>query len=302
MENSTAINYVSFDGLNLYARDYSANQPSKETAQKVILCLPGLTRNSLDYQSFGELFKDHYRVIGVDFRGRGNSEYDPKEENYQPVVYARDVIELIDYLNLTEVTLVGTSLGGLVSMLVANIIPDVIQAIVINDIGPEISPVGLARIRGYVGKTPCVESWEEAVEQTRKINELELPDLTDQQWLTFTRGLYKIQSCGKIELAYDPKISKSIASSSDETSLINLWPQFDAIKDKPLLVIRGEFSDILDSICVNKMKTIHPKLCYCEVKNRGHAPLLNEIESVSAIKKFFDMPLAINDMKSYHKV
>ncbi len=302
MENSTAINFVSSDGLNLYARDYSAHQLSTKMDKKVLLCIPGLTRNSLDYQSFSDTFKSQYRVIAVDLRGRGNSEYDPNQDNYQPLVYARDIIELIDYLNLSDVTLVGTSLGGIVSILVANFIPELINSIVLNDIGPEINPAGLDRIRSYVGKTASVESWEEAVIQSKKINELELPDMTEQAWLIFTRGLYRVLACGKIELAYDPKIAASIKASGEGKPLIDLWPQFEVLGDKPILVIRGEFSDILDCQCVTKMKVINAQLTYCEVKNRGHAPLLNEPQSLSALKKFFEDNCTETELQNYNKV
>lgn len=298
MENTMAINYVSSDGLNLYAREYTSNKTANNPNKKVLLCIPGLTRNSLDYQSFSEPFRDEYRVIAVDLRGRGNSEYDSNKVNYQPVIYARDIVELIDHLNLSDVTLVGTSLGGIVSILVSNIIPDLIESIVLNDVGPEINPVGLERIRNYVGKSTIVDSWEEAVRQNKLINELELPDLSEQEWLTFTRGLYRVSTNGKIELAYDPEISESIKVKDENTPLIHLWPQFDVINDKPILVIRGEFSDILDVECVERMKSVNAQLTYCEITNRGHAPLLNEPQCVTALQSFFASHQKINAIKS----
>ena len=156
----------------------------------------------------------------------------------------------------------------------------------VNDIGPEINPQGLARIQGYVGPSPILKTWDEALTRTRAILENELPDLDKEDWWTITQALYSETSAGKIELAYDPAIAGPADAAKSAIALPTLWAQFELIKNKPLLLIRGATSDILTRECVDKMRAIKPDMVFCEQPNRGHAPLLNESESVRAIDAF----------------
>jgi pimeloyl-ACP methyl ester carboxylesterase len=273
--------YSSSDGLKLYARDYPHNQPLA-----TILCIPGLTRNSADFTSVCDQLNQHYRVLAVDLRGRGKSQYDPQPNNYHPGVYTDDIIALLDSLQLEKVILVGTSLGGLVSMMLAATQADRITAAIINDIGPEADPRGLERIVAYVSNPTTVNSWPEAIIKTRDYLTREYPDFSDSDWQDFSRNIYRENGCGQPLLDYDPGIAVPLQQSSDNAIPPDLWPLFSALQSLPVLLIRGELSEVLSTQCVRKMQTIHPAMQYVEVKHRGHAPLLTEPQCSAAISQF----------------
>lgn len=273
--------YSSTDGLTLYARDYRHSSP-----KGVILCLHGLTRNSADFEGLCEHLSGDYRVIVVDQRGRGRSDYDNNPDNYNPGVYIQDMLTLLGHLQLPPVIIIGTSLGGLMAMIMATLQPAVIEAVVLNDIGPEINPEGLARIKSYVGKAAAVNNWHEALEQVKRLNARELPGLSEQEWLEFTHAVYREAPDGRPELAYDPAISRPIEEQEDTVAPADLWGPFSALAEKPLLLIKGALSDILASSCVEKMLEIKPDMQFCELVDRGHAPLLTEAESLVAIDYF----------------
>jgi pimeloyl-ACP methyl ester carboxylesterase len=192
---------------------------------------------------------------------------------------------LLDGQGIHGVLLVGTSMGGLMSFLMAAMQPQRIVGMIINDIGPEIDPAGLARIQGYVGKSEPVSSWEEAVAQAREINGIAFPDFSDQQWLEFTRGLYRDEG-GVPVLAYDPAIAQPMSDSESAAVPPDLWPIFEAISAIPMLVLRGETSDILAPACVQRMQQLDPDLLVAEVPARGHAPTLDEPRARAAIDSF----------------
>ncbi len=272
--------YTSGDGLRLYARDY----PRGDGAPTV-LCMHGLTRNSADFQGLARYLNDRFRVIAVDVRGRGRSEYDSEPGNYQPLTYAQDMFTLLDELGLEQVVLCGTSMGGLMSFIMSTMQPQRVRAMIINDIGPEVDPAGLERIRGYVGKSRPVTSWEEAVAQCRETNAIAFPDFSDEQWLDFTRGLYR-EVDGVPVLAYDPAISRPMDEDDSAAVPPDLWALFDTIAAIPMLVVRGETSDILARSCVEEMRRRKPDLEVAEIPGRGHAPTLDEAAARIAIDRF----------------
>lgn len=286
MSSYTGYRFKSQDGLNLYARDYPCKKP-QGSACKTLICIPGLTRNSADFAALSEHLTDRFRVIALDLRGRGKSDYDVNSENYHPGVYVQDVINLLDSLALDSVILIGTSLGGLVSIFLASLQPKRIAAAVINDIGPDIEKQGLDRIKKYVRNPPEVTTWEEAVLATRSAMAHEFPQLSDQDWEQFARRLFREDSNGTPTLDYDPMISVLLEQNQDSTPL-DLWPVFSAIHNLPLLVVRGELSDILSKHCVEKMNEINTGMRYAEIPNCGHAPLLTEPESLVSINQFLD--------------
>ncbi len=275
--------FESSDGLNLYARDYRHSSP-----QATILCIPGLTRNSADFSRLCDHLADRFRVISVELRGRGNSEYDNNPENYHPGVYVQDVTSLLDALRLESVILIGTSLGGLISMLLSAMQPDRIAAAVINDIGPQVNQQGLDRIKAYVCNQSSVASWQEAEQRTREILGREYPDFKDDDWSFITRNLYRENGSGQPVLNYDPSISILLEQRQDDSVPPDLWPAFEAMRPIPLLVFRGELSDILTRDCVAKMQQIKSDMHFTEIANCGHAPLLTEGESLTAIDNFLN--------------
>ena len=273
--------FNSRDGLKLYARDYE----SRESAPVIIL-IPGLTRNSADFEDLCESLAAQYRLLAVDLRGRGRSDADSNPHNYHPGTYAEDIACLLRAAAVESALFIGTSLGGMVAMTLAASSPGSVKGIVLNDVGPEIDPRGLARIRSYVVGSRDINSWREAVEATREIQEEVLPDLSDSEWEVFTRRLYIEDAEGTPVLNFDPGISVLLEAQDPSAEPADLWPLFAGLKGIPLMVIRGEHSDILSNEIVAKMVAAHPTLTYLEVQGRGHAPLLNEPGVVPAIKEF----------------
>lgn len=268
----------SHDGLKLYARDYGNSAPLA-----TIVCIPGLTRNSADFAPLCERLAKHYRVIAVDLRGRGKSDYDPQPNNYFPGVYATDMITLLDALDLKSVILLGTSLGGLVSMLMTAMHPERIDAVMMNDIGPEANPKGIDRIKAYVCAPSTVNTWDDAINRTRDSLAEEYPDFQLADWVDFTHNLYGENAEGVPVLSYDPAIAQALIQSEDNAVPPDLWPIFKQMNSTPLLVLRGERSDILTLASVEKMQKNHPSMLYAEIPQRGHTPSLSERESLHAI-------------------
>ena len=283
MSDYTDFYYQSEDGLKLYARDYANPRP-----QATILCMHGLTRNSADFAVIAARLVPHYRLIVVDQRGRGLSQWDENIENYQPAVYVQDMFRLIEQLALTDLVLMGTSMGGLMSMIMVAMRPERFRGVILNDIGPVIAAEGLERIKGYVGKSAPVANWEEAVAQTRDINRREFPDFDAADWLRFTRALYREDHTGRPVLAYDPAISQPMQNDQDAAVPPDLWPAFEALRPLPALLIRGALSDILAPECVAEMKARKPDLQLAEIPGRGHAPSLDEPACTAAIDTFLE--------------
>ena len=272
--------YQSQDGLTLYARDYPHTSP-----RATILCMHGLSRNSADFAKVCENLSDDYRLISIDQRGRGRSDYDADAENYNPQIYVQDMFTLLDHLKLDQVVAIGTSMGGIISMAMAATRANCFSGVVLNDIGPEIDPAGIERIRSYVGKLPEISSWEEAAAQVRGTNAIAFPDYTDADWLSFARNVYIESDDGKPILAHDPAIANAL---KEDNPPVDMWPLFDTMREAPMLVVRGATSDILAVDCVEKMQQRHPNLTSVEVPNRGHAPMLDEPQAVDALRRFLD--------------
>lgn len=273
--------YTSADQLRLYARDYG-----DKSQATTLVCIPGLTRNSADFEDLCESLVESFRILAVDLRGRGRSAFDPNPRNYQPGVYALDIVALLNAASVDKAIFIGTSLGGLVSMILGATEPARVQAIVLNDVGPQLNPEGLARIQSYLTDYTEVQNWEEAVARTRDTQESALPGLSDQEWEEFTKRLYKVDESGKPVLNYDRDIAVLFEERDESDPPADLWEVFSLLHEIPILALRGEFSDIISTETLDKMRASHAGLDVVEIKNRGHAPLLNEPDAVSAIKEF----------------
>ena len=268
------------DGLHLYARDYEG---SNATAPAV-LCLPGLTRNSADFADLASNIAPRFRVLAADLRGRGRSERDPDWRHYQVPVYVDDVLRLLEQLHVPRVAVIGTSLGGLLAMMLGAAHPARIAGIVLNDIGPEIDPRGAARIREYAGRLPSVRSWAQAVEQLRDVYGSAWPGLSPERWDVLARRSYRENTAGIPELDYDPRIGEALRQAP--ATNVDLWPVWAALKSVPVLSIRGELSDILAVSTLERMSREKPELQVLQVANRGHVPLLDEPQCLDSIKRF----------------
>lgn len=274
--------YQSPDGLRLYARDYPGPATS---GLPPLLCMHGLSRNSADFAGIAATLAAERRVIVAEQRGRGRSDYDSNPANYTPLTYADDMFHLLDTLAIRKVVLIGTSMGGLMSFIMASQQPSRIAGMVINDIGPEIDPKGLARIQNYVGKVVPARNWDDAVARTREINGEAFPDYTDDDWLAFAKALY-VERDGVPVLAYDPAISEAMSDADSGAVPPDLWPLFEVIVNIPMLVVRGELSDILAADCVARMRDMDADLQVVEVPRVGHAPTLMEPVALRAIQSF----------------
>lgn len=277
---------ATIDGLALYARDYAPLLP--ETGLPVI-CLHGLTRNSRDFEVVApRIAALGRRVIVPDMRGRGKSANDPDPAHYVPMVYAQDVLKVMDALDVAKGVFVGTSMGGLITLVIAATAPARIAASVLNDVGPQLDPAGLSRIASYVGHVRPMASWAEAAEATRAVNGSAFPDRLDDEayWMTFARRTHHARDDGQIELDYDPHIALAFADFDPDAPPADLTPYFLALSAKPVLSVRGALSDILSDAAVARMRSVNSELEAVTIENIGHAPMLDEPEAWDALLDF----------------
>ena len=282
--------YTSPDGLKLHYRDY-AGPPG---ARLTVLCIPGLTRNARDFEDVAPHLAGRYRVLCVELRGRGLSDYAPDPMTYVPATYVRDIIALLDSASLMRVAIIGTSLGGIISMLLASVIPHRLLGVVINDIGPELDSAGLARIAGYVGRTRPISNWDEAAAAIEAIDGAVFPEYKGADWVRMARRRFVEQPEGGLRPDYDLNISKPFVSTARAG---DLWPFFQSFRALPILALRGAQSDLLSPRVFDEMQAVVPNLRRVTVPNRGHAPYLDETEARAAIDTFLDsLPPAIGPL------
>lgn len=271
--------YTSFDGLTLHYRDYGGPRGAPLT----VICIPGLTRNARDFEDLAPHLAQKYRVLCVELRGRGLSEYAKNPATYVPPVYVRDIDSLIAAAGLTQVALIGTSLGGIISMVLGGIVPHKLLGVVLNDIGPELDPAGLARIATYVGKSRPIITWDEAAAVVEDLDRVVFPGYSAADWQRMARRRFAVSEDGAFRPDYDLNISKPFSGSA---AAVNLWPFFGAMKDIPMLSIRGETSDLFSPEVFARMKREVPALKQVTVARHGHAPYLDEPEAIEAIDAF----------------
>lgn len=276
--------WQSADGLRLHYRDYPASGTSA-SARTPLICLAGLTRNARDFEAVAELLGGSRRMIAADFRGRGDSGYAKDPMSYNPLTYAQDIDVLVRELGLKSFILLGTSLGGLVSMLLAPTWQQQIKGVVLNDVGPEIGEAGLARIRSYVGQGRSFETWMHAARAIAEAQGDIYPAFGLADWLRLAKRTCKVAGNGRIVFDYDTKIAEPFRAPGGEAG-VDMWPLFDALKDMPLLILRGENSDILEKAGATKMLKRHKGAKLVTVPGVGHAPSLDEPEAKGAIAQF----------------
>ncbi len=289
--------FTSDDGLSLYYRDYGSDD-SRDT----ILCLPGLTRNVRDFHDLALRLADRYRVIAADPRGRGMSDRDPDWHNYNIATYMPDLDRLMEVADVPEAIFLGTSMGGLMSMIMAYQQPERVRAIILNDIGPEADPVGIERILRYVGRHPPVKDWEAAVDQLHNTYSVALPNHPREYWEERVHLTYREGDDGRPELDMDLKIGDAIRHAMRALPALKLlralrllkevrgvpidtWDSFRAVK-VPCMVMRGELSDILSEEIVNRMKAVKPDLQVTTIPGVGHSPYIEGPEMLGAIDTF----------------
>ncbi len=274
-----ACSWTSRDGLELYYRDYPGSDD-----RPPLLCLHGLTRNSRDFEAFADRYAGRFRVIAVDFRGRGLSERDPQPGRYLPVTYAADILHLLDELGIESAVFVGTSLGGLVTMFVAGIQPRRIAGAILNDVGPELDDRGLERIKSYVGKPVRFRDWDEAADYVAAINRNLPAAFGHDDWLRSARRLCR-EDGDAIVFDYDMAIAEPFNQPGGVVAF-DMWPLYRRLGQAPLLIVRGENSDLLSRASAKAMLDAAPGAQLVTVPGVGHAPELSEPAAVAAIDDF----------------
>jgi pimeloyl-ACP methyl ester carboxylesterase len=285
MKMVESIFVTSSDGLRLHARCFGPR-----TAPDIpVVCLPGLARTAEDFDPLASALtsdiSNSRRVVALDYRGRGLSQYDPNPANYSLPVELADVIAVITALEAEPAIFVGTSRGGILAMLLGAVRPNAIAGVVLNDIGPVIEPQGLMRIKSYVGKLPQPRTFEEGADILRRSFQAQFPKLEQQDWLAYSRRTFREEG-GRLVPNYDPNLAETLASLDLEQPVTPLWEQFDALANVPVMVVRGVNSDILSAETVEAMRTRRNDLEVLEVPDQGHAPLLLEPEVIARIANF----------------
>jgi pimeloyl-ACP methyl ester carboxylesterase len=281
--SATSLFVSAQDGLRLHVRDYGAPR----SRGLPVVCLPGLARTAADFECLALALSGagERRVFALDYRGRGKSDYDRKPENYNLQVELADVLAVLTALGIGQAVFIGTSRGGILTMMLAVARPTAVAGCVLNDIGPVIELEGLMRIKGYVGKLPQPASFREAADTLRRRFGSHFPKWDDADWLAFAHRTFK-EEAGRIVPDYDPALATILAGVSPERPLPPLWKEFDALAHTPVMVVRGTNSDILSAATVQAMHDRRRSLEVVEVADEGHAPRLSDAATAGRIAAF----------------
>ncbi len=273
------------DGLTLHVGTYGPRVRN----DLPVVCLPGLTRTAADFDELARtLATDRQRprrVLALDSRGRGRSAHDRNPANYNLAVELADLLAVLTALDIGPAVFVGSSRGGILTMLLGAARPAAIAGVVLNDIGPVIEPKGLMRIKSYVGKLPRPKNLEEGAEILRRLFAAQFPRLDQAAWLAYARRTWDERE-GQMVLTYDGRIAKTLEGIDIEQPLPTLWNEFDSLARVPLLVVRGANSDILSAATVEAMRARRSSMQAIVVPDQGHTPLLAEPALIRQIAAF----------------
>lgn len=273
---------TSQDGLRLYYRDYLGPPSPSMNPAAPVLCLPGVTRNSKDFALLAERLSARRRVICPDFRGRGRSDNDPDWKNYIPTTYANDIRHLLVSLGVHRVHVIGTSLGGIVAMVMAVATPGVLASVVLNDIGPEIGRTGLGGIADYMKDDTPLTGWDAAADHVRAAYLPNLPKGTPEDWMTIAKNTYRENPEGELVHDWDWSIVRAFEAALSGRK-IDLWPLFRALGRVPVLCVRGALSSILSEQTLGRMIEAMPAMTHVTVEDCGHPPCLTEANVLEAL-------------------
>lgn len=276
----------SYNGIKLYARHHPGN-PIK----RPLLCLPNITENGRSFTPLAEAISRHEQgsrsVYCLDFRGRGLSQHDPDWNNYTPLVEMLDIVNFISATRLHQPIILASGWSGVITMTLATLYPTMIGPLIFNDTGPKLETTGLIRLQAFIGRLPTPTSWRKAAELIKELNQNHFTDLRNDDWLRLAHQQYNDNN-GHPEQAYDPNLEKTLVMVDATEGTPLMWDQFNATKHVPMLVIRGENSDVLSKETFEKMATDHPNLQRFTVANEGHTPRLDDDLSIERIRLFLD--------------
>lgn len=279
--------YTAFDGLRLAGRKYGWQHRDR----LAVVCLAGLTRNSADFHELAVYLstavKTPRRVLTLDYRGRGASEFDKNWENYNVLTEADDVIQGMTAAGVAHAAIIGTSRGGLIAMVLSALRPGVMKAVVLNDIGPEVEASALLRIKNYVQRSRDPNDWQDAAAMLREAAAAQFPKWDDAKWDEQARLIFA-EKDGRIIRRYDPDLGRTMQAIDLDRPMPSLWPQFAGLKNIPLLVIRGKNSDLLSAETAKKMQAMHPDMRLVEIADQGHVPDLGSAGLPRKIASFIE--------------
>jgi pimeloyl-ACP methyl ester carboxylesterase len=275
--------FTASDGLNLHALVHG-----EESATTPIVCLPGLTRPARDFSILARHLhaKKARRIISIDYRGRGGSDWDPDWSHYSFPVESGDILTVLDQLGVASAIFIGLSRGGMHALYLGGQRPGLVKALVLNDVGPALNPVGLLRIKKYIGRLPVLRNLDEAIAHYKRVLGASFPAVPDEHWRFYAE--YSLDTTPeRMRLSYDPRLAQTLESFDPEKPLPDLWPLFTALT-APILALRGEHSDLLTPETHAEMAARHP-LCQIHiVPGQGHAPLLLDSPTLDRIADFID--------------
>lgn len=284
----TEFEYVANDGLTLRGRRYG----SRDWHDRLpLVCLAGLTRNSADFHGLALRLSQHPKqprqVLSLDYRGRGKSDFDSNRDNYNLLVEASDVIAGCEAAGFQDISLIGTSRGGLIAMVLAVMRPAMLKQVIFNDIGPEIDGVGWARIKTSLGRMRQPSSWPDAIEMLKEGLGVQFTAISEKDWVDHAEATFNDVD-GKPVRNYDEGLLTAIKAQNLDEELPTFWPQFDGLRHVPLLVIRGGNSDLFSVDTLARMAERHPNMTSVTVPGQGHAPLLHTANLPEKIYKFLE--------------
>jgi pimeloyl-ACP methyl ester carboxylesterase len=271
------------DGLRIHVREYG----TRSATGLPVVCLPGLARSAADFEELAPALAagpPQRHVIAVDLRGRGHSDHDADHANYNCMVELADIVGVLIALGVGPAVFVGSSRGGVLTMMLGTVHPIAIAGVVLHDVGPVTEAKGVARLRGYLGKLPHPRTYEEGADILRRLMSAQFPKLTADQWLSISRRTWHLKH-GGLKPVYDIGIARALAGIDIEVPMPSLWNEFDALAGVPMLVIRGANSDILSAATAAAMRARRSSMELIEVADQGHAPLI-EGELVQQICRF----------------
>jgi len=267
--------FVTSDQLTLYYEDAGSGLP--------VLCLSGLTRNARDFDFVAPHLQD-VRMIRLDYRGRGQSQWSTDPLTYTVPREAQDVLELLDHLGLAQAAILGTSRGGLIAMVLAAMAKHRLLGVALNDIGPVLAPQGLDVIMGYLGRNPDAATLDALAVMRKSAMEANFPDVPLDRWRKEVSHTHRETPQG-VTINYDPGLRAAVLAAG-ATGAPDMWPLFKAISPLPLAVIHGANSDLLSHDTVSQMAQRMPGLIVAHVPDRAHIPFLDEPDALDALRRW----------------